>query len=143
MSITQTSDKTAFFTDINRVLTPGGIFSCYEWMRSDQEYSDDMTEWFRLEGLTYDLRTLDGYAKRFAAAGFTDIETTHASDWYRRESRREYELIRGDLYPRMVELLGQADADHFVENWRMLAIVCENGELLQGYCRGTKPESGG
>jgi SAM-dependent methyltransferase len=137
-AITQTSDKTALLTEILRVLAPGGFLSCYEWMRSEQDYSADMLEWFRLEGLTYDLDTLDGYARRFAAAGFDNVVSTDASDWYRAESRREYELIRGDLYERMVDLLGRADADHFVNNWRSLAIVCESGELLQGYCRGQK-----
>ena len=137
-AITQTSDKTALFAEILRVLEPGGYLSCYEWMRSDKEYSKDMIKWFELEGLTYDLNTLDAYGKRFAATGFKDVVMTDASDWYRREARREYELINGDLYERMIELLGLADADHFVENWRALAVVCESGELLQGYCRGTK-----
>jgi len=55
------------------------------------------------------------------------------------EVRREYELIKGDLYNKMVELLGKMDADHFVEDWRAMAVVCESGELLQGYCRGRRP----
>ena len=137
-AITQTSNKTALFTEILRVLGSGGYLSCYEWMGSGKPYSDEMTEWFRLEGLSYDLITLEGYSDQFAAAGFKDIVMTDASHWYRSEARREYELIKGELYARMVELLGQADADHFVENWRALAVVCESGELLQGYCRGTK-----
>ena len=137
-AITQTSNKTNLFAEIRRVLSPGGHLSCYEWMRSDKDYSDNMMEWFKLEGLTYDLKTLEGYGERLIAAGFNDVTTTDASDWYRREARREYELIKGELYARMVELLGQVDADHFVENWRALTTVCESGELLQGYCRGTK-----
>jgi len=39
----------------------------------------------------------------------------------------------------MVELLGQKDADHFVENWRAMLVVCEKGEMRQGYCRGRRP----
>jgi len=137
-AITQISDKKSSFIEILRVLEPGGYLSCYEWMRSDKDYSDDMAEWFKLEELTYDLKTLDDYGERFVAAGFNDVVMTDASNWYRNEARREYELIKGELYERMVELLGQADADHFVLNWRALAVVCESGELLQGYCRGTK-----
>jgi len=137
-AITQTNNKTALFTEILRVLQPGGHLSCYEWMRSDKDYSDDMIEWFKLEGLTYDLKTLEAYGERLVAAGFNNVVMTDASDWYRVEARREYELIKVELYGRMVELLGQADADHFVKDWRALAVVCESGELLQGYCRGTK-----
>ncbi len=138
-AITQTSDKPSMFIEILRVLRPGGHFRCYEWMRSDGEYSDDMLTWFKLEELTYDMQTLDQYGAFLSAAGFEDIETVDASEWYRAEVRREYELIRGELYDRMVELLGQKDADHFVENWRAGVVVCESGEMRQGYCRGRKP----
>jgi SAM-dependent methyltransferase len=137
-AITQTNDKTGLLEEILRVLAPGGYLSCYEWMGTERDHSDDMLYWFKVEGLTYALETLDGYGRHFTAAGFKDVALTDASDWYRSESRREYELIKGELYERMVELLGQADADHFVENWRSLAIVCESGELQQGYCRGIK-----
>jgi len=137
-AITQTRDKTELLGEVVRILEPGGYLSCYEWMRSDNDYSDDMIHWFKVEGLTYALEMLDDYGKRFSAAGFNDVVMADASDWYRAESQREYALIKGQLYERMVELLGQSDADHFVENWRVLAIVCESGELLQGYCRGRK-----
>ncbi len=138
-AVTQTADKPALFAEIHRVLQPGGHFRCYEWMRSERDYSDDMLYWFELEELTYDMQTLDAYGTLLTRAGFTDVVTTDASAWYRKEVRREYDLLRGDLYRRMVELLGQKDADHFVENWRAGVIVCESGEMRQGYCRARKP----
>jgi len=123
-----------------RVLKPGGHLTCYEWMKSGHEYSDDMYYWFKMEGLTYALNTLDEFAGIIRDSGFADIVMTDASGWYRKEARREYESIKGDLYPRMIELLGQADANHFVENWRAMVIVIENGEMRQGYCRGRRPD---
>jgi hypothetical protein len=109
-------------------------------MRSEPEYSEDMLNWFEIEGLTYALKTLHEFGVLLRGTGFASVETTDASDWYRAEVRREYELIKGDLYERMVELLGKDDADHFVEDWRAMAIVCKSGELRQGYCRGRRPE---
>ena len=138
-AVTQTPDKPSLFADVLRVLQPGGHFRCYEWMRSESEYSEDMLYWFKLEELTYDMQTLEQYGQFLAEAGFDEVETIDASGWYRSEVRREYELIRGKLYNRMVELLGQNDADHFVENWRAGVVVCESGEMRQGYCRGRKP----
>ena len=61
-------------------------------------------------------------------------------DWYRDQASHEYELIKGVLYPSMVELLGQSDADHFVENWRAMVVVIDKGEMRQGYCRGRRPD---
>lgn len=139
-AITQTEDKAAIFDECYRVLSPGGFLSCYEWMKSDADYSDDMLYWFKMEGLTYALETLDKFGARLRDAGFADVETNDASAWYRLEARREYELMRGDLYGTLIELLGQKDADYFVENWRAMVIVCDSGEMRQGYCRGQKPE---
>jgi phosphoethanolamine N-methyltransferase len=138
-ALTQTSATPDLIRDCYRVLKPGGFLTIYEWMKTAQEYSEDMLYWFKMEELTFDLRTLDDFCAMFDDAGFTDIHSSDASDWYRVESRREYELIRGDLYPRMVELLGQESADHFVEDWRSMVVVCESGEMRQGYCRGRKP----
>lgn len=138
-AVTQTPDKPSLFAHVLRVLRPGGHFRCYEWMRSEREYSEDMLNWFKLEELTYDMQTLEHYGMQLSEAGFEHVTTVDASDWYRREVRREYDLIRGELYSRMVELLGEQDADHFVENWRAGVIVCESGEMRQGYCRARKP----
>jgi phosphoethanolamine N-methyltransferase len=138
-ALTQTAGKAELLTDAHRILRPGGWLSCYEWLGSGGGYSDDMLYWFELEGLTYALQTLPDYRDLMTAAGFEDLRTEDATGWYRIESRREYEKIRGPLYSKMVELLGQADADHFVENWRAMVVVIENGEMQQGYFRGRRP----
>ena len=138
-AITQTKDKSAVFNDCFRVLRPGGALSCYDWIKADGELSADMLYWFKMEELTYALETLQDYRSHFRACGYVDVDIEDASDWYRAQANREYDLIRGDLYPRMVELLGQESADHFVEDWRALVVVCNKGEMRQGYCRGRKP----
>ena len=138
-AITQTKDKEAILRDCFRVLRPGGSLSCYDWTKSEDDYSDDMLYWFKMEGITYALETLDDYENHFRNLGYVDVEIEDASDWYRAEANREYELIQGDLYPRMVELLGQESADYFVENWRAMVVVCDKGEMRQGYCRGRRP----
>lgn len=139
-AVTQTANTAGLIADCLRVLRPGGHLTCYEWMRIDAPYSDDMLRWLELEGLTYVLETIDSMADMFRQAGFADVKAVDASDWYREECRREYELIRGDLYPRMVELLGQQDADHFVADWAAMVVVCESGEMRQCYCRGRRPD---
>lgn len=142
-AFTQIADKSGILGESYRVLRPGGYLSCYDWLKPagnpDDEFSADMLYWFKMEGLTYALETLEGYARHLADAGFVDIKSQDASDWYRAEARREYELMKGELYPRMVELLGEEDARYFVENWRAMVVVIEKGEMLQGYTRGRKP----
>jgi ubiquinone/menaquinone biosynthesis C-methylase UbiE len=138
-AFTQTEDKAGILAETRRVLKPGGTLSCYDWLKSGADYSEDMLYWFNVEGLTYALETLFGYHRRFLSAGYVDVVAEDASAWYRDEVQREYQLIQGELFPRMLELLGQEAADHFVENWRALAIVIDKGEMRQGYCRGRRP----
>jgi phosphoethanolamine N-methyltransferase len=140
-AVTQTEDKAALFAEVRRVLKPSGHFRCYEWMGAGQEYSDDMRYWIKLEGLTYAFETLSRYGELLREAGFEAIETIDATDWYREEVRREYDLLRGDLFDRTVELLGRKDAEHFVEDWRAMVVVIDAGEMRQGYCRAQRPLS--
>ena len=138
-AVTQTADKSGLISEALRVLQPGGWLSCYEWLGSGDRLSDDMRYWIELEGLSYSLWELERYRDLLTDAGFTEVTTTDATDWYRAEARAEYERLRGVLYPRMVELLGRNDADHFVENWRAMVVVIDSGEMRQGYFRGQKP----
>ena len=141
-ALTQTEDKAGMFAEIYRVLSPGGWFSCYDWMRNSGEYSEDMLYFFEVEGLTYAMETIEGQAELLKAAGFESVESEDASDWYRREARLEYERLQGELYPTMVNLLGQTAADHNVENWRAMVVVIDKGEMRQCYCSGRKPQHG-
>jgi len=139
-AFTQIADKSGILGESFRVLRPGGHLRCYDWLKPEgEEYSEDMLYWFKVEGLTYALETLASYAQHLQNAGFVDVASEDASQWYRKEARREYDLIKGELYPRMVELLGQADADHFVEDWRAMVVVIDKGEMRQGYSRGRRP----
>lgn len=138
-AFTQVPDKRGMFAECFRVLKPGGLVSNYDWTSPEETVSKDMAYFFKLEGLTYALEKPETYRTLFREVGFSNVSVTDGSAWYRRVSREEYELMQGDLYPRMKESLGQHDADHFVESWRAMVVVCEKGELMQTYFQAHKP----
>jgi phosphoethanolamine N-methyltransferase len=139
--VTQTADKLGMFRDCLRVLKPGGTFSLYDWMKCEGEYSDDMRYWFQMEGLTYAMVTPAQQESILREAGFDAASVTDRSDWYTAEVREEYEHLRSELYEELVQIVGQERADHTIENWRAMAVVCEKGEMLQVYSRGRRPDS--
>jgi hypothetical protein len=47
--------------------------------------------------------------------------------------------MRGEGRRQVVELIGESQADHMIEDWRSMVVVCEKGELRQGYTRGRRP----
>ena len=137
-AFTQIAAKKAMFGECYRVLRPGGALHLFDWTSPLAQPSPELLYFFEMEGLTYALESPDTYAELLAKAGFRDVRVADDTDWYRRQSRAEYELMRGELYPRMVELLGVEDADHFVEDWRSMAVVFEKGHLTQTICRSRK-----
>lgn len=138
-AFTQIENKREMYLECRRVLKPGGVLTCYDWMKSEGEYSEDMLYFFKMEGLTYAMVTPKRQATLLNEAGFTDVEIMDRSDWYQLRAREEYQQLKSKLYPRMLELIGQENADYFVENWRSMVVVCEKGEMLQVYSRGHKP----
>jgi phosphoethanolamine N-methyltransferase len=86
------------------------------------------------------MRPLAAHGALLRSAGFVEVALEDLSDWYRREARGEWERMQGPLYPVMVEGLGQAGAEHFVENWKAMVAVLDLGELRPGRYRARKPE---
>ena len=136
---TQVEDKLAMFAEVLRVLAPGGVFTCYDWMKGEQPYSDDMRYWFKMEGLTYAMETLAAHGQILQEAGFAEIELTDDQEAYRELCHREYDLMQGPLQGQMVELLGREQQEHFLENWRAMVVVLDKGELRPGFYRARKP----
>jgi phosphoethanolamine N-methyltransferase len=139
-AMTQTEDKAGLLAECHRVLKSGGVLTCYDWLKIDGPISDDMRYFIKMEGLTYNLITLAELGRHLAAGGFEDVTMEDASGWYCREARREYERMRGEGRPQVVEMIGSEQAEHMIEDWRSMVVVCEKGELRQGYTRGRRPQ---
>jgi phosphoethanolamine N-methyltransferase len=138
-SIVQIPDKPALFAEILRVLRPGGRFLASDWLRGGSgPYSPQMIEYFRLEGITYNMATLDESATALRTAGFADVEVRDRNRWYLGLAERELASLQGPMRPLIVEKIGQERADHFIANWRQLVLVLTRGELRPGHLKAVK-----
>jgi len=139
-AFTQIHDKLSMYKECLRILKPGGVLSCYDWMKSAGEYSRDMLYWFEVEGLTYAMETKEKHQQLLLAAGFEAVILTDRSPWFRKKVKEEFEQLRTVYFPEIVKLIGRQKADHFIEDWRVTALVCEKREMLQVYSRAIKAE---
>lgn len=129
-SIVQIPDKASLFAECHRVLKPGGCLVASDWLRGRAgAYSAQMLEYFRLEGITYNMASGADTRAALAAAGFSDIELRDRSAWYVDLARREHAALSGEGRETLVARIGEARTVHFIANWRQLVTVLERGEL--------------
>jgi phosphoethanolamine N-methyltransferase len=134
------ADKAAFFGEVSRVLKPGGIVACGDWMKSPGPYSPDMEYFFKMEGLTYHLVTLAEYGRLVHGADFTDVALSDITDRNRIEAREELARMKGPLHEVLTRALGAEARDFFIEDWRSLTVVLDKGELRPARMRARKSD---
>lgn len=139
-SLVQIPDKPSLFAEVLRVLRPGGRFIASDWLRGGEgSYSPEMMEYFRLEGIAYNMVTLEASAGALRASGFASVEIRDRHAWYTELAQRELEAMEGRLLPLIEKRLGAARTRHFLDNWRQLVLVLSRGELRPGHLKASKP----
>jgi SAM-dependent methyltransferase len=139
-SLVQIPDKASIFAEILRVLRPGGRFIASDWLRGGSgAYSAEMMEFFRLEGIAYNMASLEESAAALRAAGFRGVQIRDRHDWYLPLAQRELKSMEGILGPLIVSRIGEARARYFIDDWRQLVLVLERGELRPGHLKALKP----
>jgi len=138
-SLVQIPGKPALFADILRVLRPGGRFIASDWLRGGTgTYSAEMMEYFRLEGIAYNMVTLEESAAALRNAGFVEVDIRDRHTWYLELAKRELAAMEGSLKPTINDRIGWARTEHFIANWRQLVLVLARGELRPGHLKAAK-----
>jgi phosphoethanolamine N-methyltransferase len=125
-------DKRVLLREVHRVLKPGGRLAGGDWMKGPEPFSADMLYFIELEGIPYHPVTLAEYGLILHETGFEDVRLLDINTWYRDLAKQELARLKGELFGLMTEKLGNEARDHFIEDWRMLTVVLEKGELRPG-----------
>ena len=132
-------DKRALLRDVRRVLKPGGRLAGGDWMKGPEPFSADMLYFIELEGIPYHPTTLADYGTMLHELGFEQVRLVDINSWYRDLAKQELARLKGELFDVMTDRLGIEARDHFIEDWRMLTVVLEKGELRPGRLWATRP----
>ncbi len=140
-SIVHIPDKEALAADVFRVLRPGGWFVASDWLIAhDGEPSPEMAAYIAAEDLDFGMASPARYRTALELAGFTDIELTNRTCWYRDVAREELDRLTSDERARFEDIIGASALARQIAVWRAMVPVLDSGEHCPHHIRGRRPD---
>jgi len=132
--------KEELMQDCARVLRPGGVIAASDWMRvDDNPPSPAMQDYIKSEGLDMHMCSLARYRQALDMAGFVDITLRDRNEWYKEKARDELAQLKGPLRQKIIDLVGEAEADEVTEIWQKMARMLDLGEHRPGHFQARLP----
>ena len=128
------SDKRMLFSEIFRVLKPGGVFVGGDWLRGEyEEPSEQMKLFFELTYNEFDMVTLREYEEKLADAGFSEISLLNRNEWYLDVAKAELEKILS-LKNEIIETVGLETYENAWQSFRMVLVgTLKSGEFCPAH----------
>jgi ubiquinone/menaquinone biosynthesis C-methylase UbiE len=138
-SIIHIPDKQSLFSEVYRVLNPGGWVVMSDWYCSEEPFTEEMSNWVESTGLSFAMTPIQNDGSLLGDLGFSDTAILDRNEWFADFSRNLVEQMGGPGYSYMVATLGQEDADNWLARAKARAVISEQGQLRPGHIRGRKP----
>ncbi len=133
-------DKQALYTDIMRVLKPGGALAASDWL-SGETADDDAAfqHYLSLVPLDYTMATAEQTAEVMRQAGFERVETRDRNAWYAELAPQEVARIEGPLREKIIAVSDAGTYEKWLAIRRALAAAAQSGGLRPTHLRGYNP----
>ena len=134
-------DKLMLYSELFRVVRPGGSIAIGDWMvRDEQGHSTAMEAFIESTGLSLFMDSLTGVKKNLESMGFREVDVINRNAWFQNEARAEADRLEGELAAAVVDLRGQKATDSSNECQNMMIAVLDSGEFCPAHFFAKKPE---
>ena len=138
-SIIHIADKEALAQQAYRVLKPGGWFVASDWLIShDDEPSQAMKDYIRLEGLDFQMASPKRYENALKNAGFSNVILKNRNPWYLQEAKQELAELEDTRRTEFVAEVGEEFLLDNIKIWKAMLKVLATGEHCPHHFRGQK-----
>jgi phosphoethanolamine N-methyltransferase len=138
-SIIHIADKQSLFSEVYRVLKPGGWVVMSDWYCGEDPFTEEMSSWMEATGLNLAMKPIQTDGSLLGKSGFSDTAILDRNEWFADFSRKLVDQMGGPGYSHMVATMGQEAADDLLARAKARAIVSAQGQLRPGHIRGRKP----
>ena len=132
------ADKTTLFSEVYRVLVPGGLCLFSDWCCGPPPYSEEM-KGFLANGMNFSMATIDDNRRHLREAGFQNIECTDRNAWFVDYAFWELNAARGPRRARFIGEVGLTTANTLTAATERRAKIAKQGHLRPAHFRATKP----
>ena len=139
-SFVHISDKESIFSQVFKILKPGGVFVFSDWLIShDRKPSKEMEYYLKLEDLGFGMASPTIYREALKKSGFVSIKKNNRNKWYKDEARRELEILSGPSRKSYEEITSQNFIENQINTWKAMIKVLDTGEHCPHHFRAQKP----
>ena len=135
-------DKEKIFTQVFKLLKPGGFFVFSDWLIShDQKPSKEMEYYLKLEDLGFGMGSPLLYLSALKKSGFVSIKKNNRNKWYKEEARKELQILSGPTRKSYEEITSHSFIENQIKTWKAMITVLDTGEHCPHHFRAQKPEN--
>ncbi len=135
-------DKEKIFTQVFKLLKPGGFFVFSDWLIShDQKPSKEMEYYLKLEDLGFGMGSPLLYLSALKKSGFVSIKKNNRNKWYKEEARKELQKLSGPARKSYEEITSHSFIENQIKTWKAMITVLDTGEHCPHHFCAQKPEN--
>ncbi len=133
-------DKSSLFSDVLRILKPGGFFAASDWLKGENAETDPGYLQYISKGhLDYRMATARETEAALNSAGFCNVSTLDRHEWYAPKALEELVQIQGPLKEKLIAISGQETYDEWLSSRNGSSAAFNSGGLRPTHLRAFRP----